>query len=98
MVHLPLEFTNLWGVAVEFATRGKESQSSLTEEQAKILTENIQELDALAFSTDRQLLDELINLEGLIYKPLALILISQNDPVWKQATTKEGSALFSSDL
>lgn len=76
---LPPDFPNLWGVAVEFATEGKGPQDKLTAEQAKMLMENIQELDALAFCTDRQLLDELINTGGHLNKPLGVILISQND-------------------
>ena len=44
-----------------------------------MLMENIQELDAFAFSTDRQLLDNLINTGGHLNKPLGVILISHND-------------------
>ena len=79
VAHLPSSFPNLWEVAVEFATEGKGSQDKLTAEQAKMLMENIQELDALAFRTDHQLLHELLNTGGRLKKPLGVILISNND-------------------
>ena len=50
-------------VSAKFATEGKGSQDKLTAEQAKMLMENIQELDALAFRTDHQLLR--LTLEGV---------------------------------
>lgn len=43
------------------------------------MVENIQELDALAFSTDRKLLGDRIDLEVPTCKPLGLILISGNN-------------------
>ena len=76
VVHLP---SDLWGVAVEFTTRGQESQCSVTEAQVKVLMENIQELDVRDFSTDRQLFRELINLKVSTNKPLGLILVSGNE-------------------
>lgn len=79
VVHLPSDFPSLWKVAIEFATKSQHSQgqqSGLTDAQAKVLMENIEELDALAFSSDRQLLRELVDLEIPTKKPLGLILIS----------------------
>ena len=64
---------------MEFATRGQESQCSVTEAQVKVLMENIQELDVRAFSTDRQLFCELVNLKVSTKKPLGLILVSGNE-------------------
>ena len=65
MAHLPSDFPNPWGVAVELATEGKDK---LTAEQAKMLMENVQELDALAICTDQQLLDELITTGGHVIR------------------------------
>ena len=65
-----------WGVVIEFATSGEVSKSSVTEEQARVLIENIQVLNAAAFETDSALQKELIflNLPGI--KPLGIPLIS----------------------
>ena len=79
VAHLPTDLPNLWGVAVEFATKDQESRDSITKAQAKVLVENIQKLDALAFSTDRKLLGDLVDLEIPNCKPLGLILISDNN-------------------
>ena len=49
VAHLPSSTPNLWGVAVEFATKGKDTQTCVTEAQAKVLADNIHELDVLAF-------------------------------------------------
>ena len=51
---LPNDLPNYWNIAVQFATNGK--QSHLTPDQAKVLVENLHELDAKAFDTDRELL------------------------------------------
>ena len=75
----PSDFPNLWEVAVEFATQGKQTGHKLTVENAKLLMENIQELDTLAFCTHRHLLEELIYTEGHLNKPLGVILMSHND-------------------
>lgn len=36
VVYLPSDSPNLWGVAVEFATRDQESRDSITDAQAKV--------------------------------------------------------------
>ena len=48
----------------------------VTAEQAQMLVENMQELDAMAFATVRRLLQDLMELQVSKSKPLGLILIS----------------------
>ena len=55
-IHLPEDLPNLWGVVIEYATKGKKESSAITAEDAKMLAENIQEFDSKAFSTDKDLL------------------------------------------
>ena len=76
VVHHPQDLPNYWGVALEYATKGKESKSVVTTEQAQMLVENLQDLDAMAFATDRRLLQELMELQVSKGKPLGLVLIS----------------------
>ena len=76
-IQLPKDTPNLWSVAVAFATQGK--QSFLTAEQAQVLVENLQELDANAFASDEVLCHELMKFQIPRSKPLGLLLISTND-------------------
>lgn len=74
---LPNDLPNYWNIAVQFATCG--NQSYLTPDQAKVLVENLHELDAKAFDTDRELLQQLMELQVSASKPpIGLILISSN--------------------
>ena len=59
---LPQDQPNLWGIAVEFATRGKESRNQLTTEQVQVFVDNIRHkaLHATAFQTDDVNLQELV--------------------------------------
>ena len=57
---LPPDLPNLWGIAVEFATQGKESRNQVTAEQVKVFVENIHALDATAFQTDDVILQDLV--------------------------------------
>ena len=57
---LPQDLPNLWGIAVEFATQGKESRNQVTTEQVKVFVDNIHTLDATAFQTDDVILQELV--------------------------------------
>lgn len=68
VVHLPQDLPNFWGVAVEFATCGKESRNMISSQQAQLFIENMRSLDNTAFSSDNQLL--LNMLEFQIYKIL----------------------------
>ena len=74
---LPNDLPNYWNIAVQFATCGK--QAYLTPDQAKMLVENLQELDAKAFDTDRELLQQLMEFQVSVSKPpIRMILISSN--------------------
>ena len=75
-IHLPEDLPNLWGVVIEYATKGKKESSAITAEDAKMLAENIQEFDSKAFSTDKDLLMELMALQVPKSKPLGMVLIS----------------------
>ena len=75
---LPEDLPDLWDVAVEFSTRHKSTKCSITPEEARLFIENLDELDAMAFSTYKQLQKQLINLTIPAKKPLGLILISNN--------------------
>ncbi len=77
VAQLPKDLPNLWDVAVGFATHGK--QSALTAEQAKVLVENMQELDAQAFSSDEDLRRQLIGFQVPRSKPLGILLVSSNE-------------------
>lgn len=73
--HLP----QYWGLVVEFATAGKATASSITPEQAKVFSENIETLNATAFETDEVLFKQLLLLEIPAAKPLGIPLISANN-------------------
>ena len=55
---LPQDMPNLWGIAVEFATQGKESRNQVISEQVQVFVDNIQ--DATAFQTDDVILQEVV--------------------------------------
>ena len=76
VVFLSSELPEYWGVVLEFATRGEISKSSITPEQIKAITENLQVFNATAFVTDHQLQKELVFLQIPRKKPLGVILIS----------------------
>ena len=62
-VFLPPQLPQFWGLVVEFATAGNASKSLVTPEQVRVLTENIQTLNAAAFETDEDLFKQLVKLE-----------------------------------
>ena len=72
--HLP-EF---WSLVVQFAMDGK-GESSITPEQAKTLSENIQLLNSSAFATDEVLFKQVLQLELPSARPLGIPLISNNN-------------------
>lgn len=67
VIHLPQDLPNLWGVAVEFATNGKESRDAINAQQAQLFMENMRSLDVTAFSTDRHLLQDLVEFQVLTH-------------------------------
>lgn len=76
--HLPPDLPALWEVAVEFATGERVKKNEITATQARLFMENIEELDALAFATDRVLQKELNNFRFSGKQPMGVILMSQN--------------------
>ena len=78
--HLPPKTPNFWGTVVEFANMGRTSRSAVIPEQARVLMDNLKSLDEQAYSTDQQLLLELIHMSiSPKNKPLGLILLSQRE-------------------
>ena len=53
IVYIPQILPNYWGVALEFAVNREDGKLHLTSEQVQMLVENLHELDAEAFATDR---------------------------------------------
>ena len=81
---LPQDMPNKWGIAVEFATQGKEGQNQITAEQVKVFMENMNVLDTTAFQNDNIILKNLLNYEvrvRLIIRP------SSQSSIWKSADT-----------
>ena len=70
VAHLPSDLPDLWEVAVEFATGHKVSKSTVTATQAQVFMENLEDLDALAFATDRKLQKKLISFTVPTKKPV----------------------------
>ena len=60
---LPPDLPNKWGIAVEFATQGKESRNQISPEQVKVFVENIHELDSTAFQSDDVILQDLVRVQ-----------------------------------
>lgn len=72
---LPRDLPHIWQLAVEFATESK-SNATINAETAKMLAENLQELDSLAFESDDKLFHQLLGMPS--QKPLGLVLISSS--------------------
>lgn len=70
---LPEDLPNRWDIAIQFAYSGQ-AATKISPEHAKALSENIQLLDAHAFSSDELLRRELMTFPK--EKPLGIILIS----------------------
>ena len=51
---LPDDLPNLWDVAIQFSTQHRGTKC-ITTEEARLLVENLEELNAMAFSMDKQL-------------------------------------------
>lgn len=74
--YLPPKTPNFWGIVIEFATMGKTARDTLTQEQARILIENMKALDEAAFHTDIMLMKELFAVSS---KPLGVVLLSERE-------------------
>lgn len=73
VAQLPKDLPNIWELAVQFATKNK-GNASINAETVKLLAENLQELDYLAFESDQKLFYQL--LEFPTQKPLGVVLMS----------------------
>ena len=77
---LPPQTPHFWGIVVEFATMGRSSRTGVTPEQARVLMDNLHTLDAQAFSTDQQLLQDFIQMSvSPRNKPLGVVLLSKRE-------------------
>lgn len=75
VVHLPQDLPNYWGVAVEFATKGKESRNAISSQQAQMFMENIQTLDDAAFCSESQLQINLVEFQ--VHVAMKLVNVSE---------------------
>lgn len=67
-MNLPGALPNIWEIAVTFAT--KHEETAIPASEAKVLIENLQELDAAAFKTDIKLLQEFMSFQVRNPSPL----------------------------
>ena len=75
--YLHEDVPNRWELCSQFANGGSNVASGLTTDEAKMIAENIQSLDELAFIPDHTLRQELMQFPNP--KPLGVILISNKD-------------------
>jgi len=75
--YLPEGYPNYWETIVKFGNKGREADS-LQVDQAKLMFENIKELDCTAFATDKELFKDLYSFQ-VKSKPLGIVLISDNN-------------------
>ena len=78
---LPDGFPNRWEVATKFAFNRSQTKGSCLPpaENTQVFVDNLQELDAAAFSTDRELLLELMSVRDSKDRPLGIILMSNKE-------------------
>ena len=73
-MYLPEDLPDRWDLAFSFATGGETESRPLSAQQIKVLAENLKELDAKAFVSDRTLQEDILSFPK--EKPLGIILIS----------------------
>ena len=71
VTHLPSDYPNYWETVVNFATEHG-SKDVITKEEARILVENIEELDSTVFDNDAKLVQDLLRFQ-INSKPLGVI-------------------------
>lgn len=74
--YLPEDHPNYWETIVKFGNKGREVDT-LQVDQAKLMFENIKELDCTAFTIDEELFRDLSSFQ-VGSKPLGIVLISDN--------------------
>ena len=88
IANVPEETPERWQVICQFSFEQTKEKPSV--EDVKLLAENIQFLDAQAFTMDSSLMKELLTAKGgKKGSPLGIVLISSNS-IWKEC----GGALF----
>ena len=84
VTQLPHDFPSLWETVVLFGVRDKSDRNTITPNQAKVLFENLSELNIEAFVNDTALLIELSQLQlPSTSQPLGIILISPKTTCYK---------------
>lgn len=74
VAQLPPDLPNKWGIAVEFATQGKEKRNQISPEQVKVFVENIHELDFTAFQSDDVILQDLVRVQVRPWASIRLLV------------------------
>jgi len=75
--YLPEDTPNYWETLVAFGTTGREHES-IKVEDARLLFQNMRELDSGVFATDHELFSELVSLK-IKEKPLGVVLVSSKN-------------------
>lgn len=78
VAHLPSDCPQMWEIAIDFGTKQKGSRNDITPTQARVLFENLHELNSEAFVNDQSLLQELSQhpFPPSSPHPLGIVLIS----------------------
>ena len=92
-VYLPKACPNYWSVVTQFATMNSQLGKDLNSTTVKTMIENLQLLNATAFSTDKQLMEEIHALHCFRNEPLGIVLVSPNE----QCALCSGKLLIRSD-
>ena len=74
-VFLPKDFPNYWSTIAKFASVTSENPQA-TEENVKVMVENLQVFNDHAFCSDKQLLSEFLSFSPSDGKPIGIVLIS----------------------
>jgi len=77
VTYLPEDVPNYWETLVAFGTLGK-GPENITVEEARLLFQNMSELDSSVFATDQELFSELVSFK-MKEKPLGVVLVSSNN-------------------
>jgi hypothetical protein len=76
-MYLPRDCPNYWLIVTEFANLG--SSSSVDAAVIKAMVENLQLVNADAFTTDKQLMEKIHAMRQVGDKPLGIVLVSNNN-------------------
>lgn len=77
---LPRSMPNYWETVASFSVAHRQSRNNLTSEQVQVLTENLEMIDKEAFSTDQDLIKEIVEMPRCgTDVPQGIILISPRE-------------------